>query len=269
MSQADRSINPPPQLPPNSTSPPPPPPPTHTQPNDTTNHHQSGSLRESIGRAVEAPPLGAADPLGRMVALHLYEGALKIVPFTAAGRVQEPFSVRLEEANVLDLCFLHGHNAGKPTIAVLYADQRGARHVKTYAIGARDREAAPGPWQQLNVERGANMLIPVPDPVGGVVIVGSQTLTYHRCVWGGEGGSWGGVDDSLENAHAHTRHKTRTPPTNQPTPYKTKTNTPRTHTTQPHYSGRSFFKAIPVHAHCICAFGAVDADGCVRAFLLT
>lgn len=37
-----------------------------------------------------------------------------------------------------------------------------------------------GPWSQLNVERGANLLIPVPDPLGGVVIVGSQTLTYHR-----------------------------------------------------------------------------------------
>lgn len=39
-----------------------------------------------------------------------------------------------------------------------------------------------GPWSQLNVERGSNLLVPVPDAVGGVVIVGAQTLTYHRHV---------------------------------------------------------------------------------------
>ena len=92
---------------------------------------------------MEGPPLGAVDPSGRMVALQLYEGALKIIPLTPTGRVNEPFSVRLEEANVLDLCFLHG-SGSKPTVAVLYADQRGARHVKTYAVAVRDREAVPG-----------------------------------------------------------------------------------------------------------------------------
>lgn len=93
---------------------------------------------------MEGAPLGAADPYGRMVALHLYEGALKVVPVSAQGRVGEPFSVRLEEANVLDVCFLHTGGGGKPTLAVLYADQRGARHVRTYALSAREREAGPG-----------------------------------------------------------------------------------------------------------------------------
>jgi hypothetical protein len=45
---------------------------------------------------------------------------------------------------------------------VLYADHRQARHVKTYTLSARDRELTAGPWSQMNVERGANLLIPVP-----------------------------------------------------------------------------------------------------------
>jgi hypothetical protein len=34
--------------------------------------------------------------------------------------------------------------------------------VKTYTLSHREREATPGPWAQMNVERGANLLIPVP-----------------------------------------------------------------------------------------------------------
>jgi hypothetical protein len=73
----------------------------------------------------------------------------------------------------------------------------------------RDNEGVPGPWSQSNVEKGACMLIPVPgesvgdrgsrratvmtlagrltlcgsrvaDPLGGVLIVGGQTLIYHN-----------------------------------------------------------------------------------------
>lgn len=39
---------------------------------------------------------------------------------------------RLEEVNVVDMKFLYG--CSKPTVAVLYTDQRSARHIKTYSI---------------------------------------------------------------------------------------------------------------------------------------
>ena len=36
------------------------------------------------------------------------------------------------------------------------------------------------PWKQDNVEREASMLIPVPEPVGGCVIVGAESIVYHN-----------------------------------------------------------------------------------------
>jgi DNA damage-binding protein 1 len=42
----------------------------------------------------------------------------------------------------------------------------------------RDKELLPGPWNQNNVEHGARLLIPVPSPTNGVIIVGETTITY-------------------------------------------------------------------------------------------
>lgn len=102
---------------------------------------------------------------------------------------------------------------------------------------AREKESIAGPWTQLNVEKGANMLIPVPSrypcvsrdqlcppllplssqgltgwcrgpaaPLGGVLIVGAQTLTYHN--------------------------------------------------------GKTY-KAIPIQTTRMCAYGVIDENGCV------
>ena len=35
-------------------------------------------------------------------------------------------------------------------------------------------------WKQDNVEREASMLIPVPEPHGGVIIIGAESITYHN-----------------------------------------------------------------------------------------
>lgn len=112
-----------------------------------------------------------------MIGLHLYEGQFKVIPLDAKGQFREAFNIRLEELEVLDIKFLAGFP--KPTIAVLYQDQRYSRHIKTYAINVRDKEFAVGPWVQSNVEHNASELIPVPEPFGGVLILGHQTICYH------------------------------------------------------------------------------------------
>ena len=137
----------------------------------------SGSVKDRIGRAIDNSKIGVMDPLNRMIGLHLYEGHFKVIPMDAKGQLKEAFNIRLEELEVLDIKFLSGFS--KPTIAVLYQDQRHARHVKTYAINVRDKEFVNGPWAQCNVEHNASELIPVPDPFGGVLILGHQTICYH------------------------------------------------------------------------------------------
>lgn len=134
-------------------------------------------MRDRIGRAIDNSKIGVMDPQSRMIGLHLYEGHFKVIPIDAKGQPKEAFNIRLEELEVLDIKFLVGF--AKPTIAVLYEDQRFARHIKTYTVNTRDREFVAGPWAQFNVEHNASELVPVPEPFGGVLILGHQTICYH------------------------------------------------------------------------------------------
>ena len=110
----------------------------------------------------------------RLIGLHLYEGLFKIVPLESDGKFQEEFNVRLDELQIIDMCFLHGNST--PTLCVLFEDPKQRRHVKTYKVVLSRKELVEGPWSQPNVESGASMLIPVPTASGGgVLILGQQS----------------------------------------------------------------------------------------------
>ena len=92
-----------------------------------------------------------------------------------------------------------------PTLILIHQDQHG-RHVKTYEIALREKELAKGPWKQVgsdrsrtqsfnqsvsiffatfsffqdNVETEATMVIAVPPPLGGALIVGQESIAYHK-----------------------------------------------------------------------------------------
>lgn len=138
-----------------------------------------GHLRDSIGRSSELVTSGNIDPEGRLIGMNLYEGYFKVIPIdTHKGALRDPFNIRLDELRVIDIKFLHGYS--KPTICVLYEDNKYARHVKTYHVLLKEKDFAEGPWSQSNVEAGASLLIPVPMPLGGVLIVSNQTIVYHN-----------------------------------------------------------------------------------------
>jgi hypothetical protein len=44
--------------------------------------------------------LGVIDPKCRMIGLHLYDGAFKVIPMDAKGTLREAFNIRLEELQV-------------------------------------------------------------------------------------------------------------------------------------------------------------------------
>ncbi|KAI9905788.1 hypothetical protein PsorP6_013830 [Peronosclerospora sorghi] len=138
-----------------------------------------GNIRDSIGRSSEIVTSGNIDPEGRLIGMNLYEGYFKVIPIDSGkGILKDTFNIRLDELRVIDIKFLHGYN--KPTICVLYEDYKAARHLKTYHILLKEKDFAEGPWSQSNVEAGANLLIPVPAPAGGVLIVSNQTIVYHN-----------------------------------------------------------------------------------------
>ena len=58
--------------------------------------------------------------------------------------------------------------------------QSGSRVLKTTMISLKEKELLKGPWEPINVEAQASLLQAVPLPLGGVVIVGTDTISYHN-----------------------------------------------------------------------------------------
>lgn len=42
----------------------------------------------------------------------------------------------------------------------------------------KDKDFVEGPWSQNNLDNGADLLIPVPPPFCGVLIIGEETIVY-------------------------------------------------------------------------------------------
>jgi DNA damage-binding protein 1 len=139
----------------------------------------SGSAQDCVGYPADCGVLAAVDPFCRMICLHIYNGVLKILPTNAStGQLSEAYNVRLDVPNVLDIKFSYAST--KPTIIVLYRDFLGRTNVATYEVDVREKDLTPGPWEHSDVEDGAAILIPVPPPLKGCLILGEQLITHHK-----------------------------------------------------------------------------------------
>jgi len=133
------------------------------------------------------------DPDDRLIGMLLYDGQLKVrnlyklmvvtvliflqaIPIEANG-LRDPFNLSLDETKIIDIKFLY--NCLRPTLCMLFEDTKRQRFLRTLSIDVRELEFIPGPWTQQAVDCGANMIIPVPSPLGGVIVVASTTLSYY------------------------------------------------------------------------------------------
>ena len=136
-----------------------------------------GNVADQISRPSETGSIGIIDPTSRFICLRLYDGLLKVIALDKDNRELKAFNIRMEELSIQDIQFLHGPL--NPTVAFIYQDGS-SRHVKTYEINAREKELVKGPWKQDNVETEANLLIAVPEPLCGALIVGQDSICYHN-----------------------------------------------------------------------------------------
>lgn len=82
----------------------------------------------------------------------------------------------MDELQVYDVEFLHG--CTNPTLILIHQDLNG-RHVKTHEISLRgEKEFVKIPWRHDNVETEASIIIPVPSPLGGAIIIGQESILY-------------------------------------------------------------------------------------------
>jgi len=135
-----------------------------------------GDVNDMIGRRSESGILVAIDPESRVICLRLYDCLFKVIPLDQSDSELTAFNVRIEETKIFDIQFLH--DCTNPTIAILHEDTHG-RHVTTKELSLKDKEFVKVPWKQDNVEKLADMLIAVPEPLGGVLIIGNESITYH------------------------------------------------------------------------------------------
>lgn len=136
-----------------------------------------GDLSDEISRESETGSLVLIDPHYKLIGLRLYDGLFKIIPLDKENKELKAFIIRMEELKIYDMQFLHG--CPLPTIAFIQSDAN-SRNVKTYEVSLKEKELFKGPWKQDNVESEASILIAVPEPFCGVVIIGQESITYHN-----------------------------------------------------------------------------------------
>ncbi|KAL1431309.1 hypothetical protein MTO96_014330 [Rhipicephalus appendiculatus] len=136
-----------------------------------------GNIADTFSRPSETGNIGIIDPECRVIGLRLYDGLFKVIPLDRDNRELKAFNIRMEELTVQDMEFLHGCKT--PTIVLLHQDSQ-ARHMKTYEVSLKDKEFVRGPWKQDHVESEANLVIAVPEPFCGALIIGQESITYHN-----------------------------------------------------------------------------------------
>merc|ERR1719273_1951200 len=136
-----------------------------------------GNVGDRIGKKSETGTLAVIDPESRVIGLRIYDSLFKVIPLEKDQAELKAYNIRIEELQVTDIEFLHG--CSQPTIVLLHQDSNG-RHVKTHEISLKDREFVKVPWKQDNVESEASMLIPVPEPFCGCIIIAAESIVYHN-----------------------------------------------------------------------------------------
>lgn len=131
-----------------------------------------GDVQDRIGRPTENKQVALIDSKCRAIVMHLYEGLLKIIPFEKDSKLKEAFNVRLEDAStIVDLKLLDGTKkktatGDAPVVALIFQDNKNARHLRTFSVAFKEKDLQDGPFSRADIGAGANMLIPVAMPLG-------------------------------------------------------------------------------------------------------
>merc|ERR1719322_173620 len=136
-----------------------------------------GDVRDKIGKKSETGTIAVIDPESRVIGLRLYDSLFKVIPLDKDQAELKAFNIRIEELQIYDIQFLYG--VPQPTIVLIHQDVHG-RHVKTHELSLKEEEFVKVAWKVDNVEMEASTLIPVPEPFGGVIIIGAESITYHN-----------------------------------------------------------------------------------------
>ncbi|KAI5310863.1 hypothetical protein KEM55_006513, partial [Ascosphaera atra] len=150
------------------------------------------------------------DPTRRFMTMELYEGVITVIPIITdkdaskkrkygssnalgstssgapaqlrPGDLGEPSQCRIEELFVRASTFLHTEDArAPPRLALLYEDTQNKVRVKLRELKIVEGIAELQPLDNVfrgEVDAGSSHVIPVPMPVGGMLVLGETTIRY-------------------------------------------------------------------------------------------
>ncbi|KAL0082831.1 mono-functional DNA-alkylating methyl methanesulfonate N-term-domain-containing protein [Phycomyces blakesleeanus] len=95
---------------------------------------------------------------------------------TKSSTPQDFVHINLADMFVVSIAFLQ--NSDEPTLMVLYDTPVGHRFLELFTLDLRNRELVPYKMKPERFGRDANLLIPMPAPVGGVVVISGQYIRF-------------------------------------------------------------------------------------------
>lgn len=134
-----------------------------------------GNIADKIVDDSDTGIIAVIDPASKVIVLRIYSGLLKVIALED-GYELKATNIRIEEMDIQDINFLYGFP--NPTLIFLHMDSNG-RHIKTHELSLKEKEFIKSPWKQDNIEAEATMIISIPQPIGGAIVVGQETILYH------------------------------------------------------------------------------------------
>ncbi|CAJ0931428.1 unnamed protein product, partial [Mesorhabditis belari] len=135
-----------------------------------------GCLSDKVGRISETGIKCIVHSKTGLLAFRIYDGLLKIVEWDDKKELKA-FNVRFEDLMIVDLVFLHTSDESI-RLGYIYHDHIG-RHLKTVELNMDEKEFRTIS-SQMSIEAEATKVVPIPQPYGGVAVVGHETVLYNN-----------------------------------------------------------------------------------------
>lgn len=134
----------------------------------------AGSIAEQSGRTVDNTASITVHRSG-LFALKGFDGVVKIVHWEPGSDIRH-FNVRFDYPSVDDFKFVDTGNDETIRVAFLYEDDHG-KHMQFSDLNMHDKEFHTFS-RQSSIANDSFRLIPVPAPVGGVIILATNSILY-------------------------------------------------------------------------------------------
>uniref|UniRef100_A0A2S2P1T8 DNA damage-binding protein 1 n=1 Tax=Schizaphis graminum TaxID=13262 RepID=A0A2S2P1T8_SCHGA len=121
--------------------------------------------------------MATIDPDATIVMLKLFERMFKIIPLDHEGELKlKVYSYITEDTNVKDIGFIHGFT--NPTFVVIHENTMGRFiKIKEY-ISFDTMKRVKGLKNFKLTDKESSMVIPLPAPLSGAIIIGGSSITY-------------------------------------------------------------------------------------------